>query len=85
MEEGILKIWFSDNKLSVMLNDGEILTKYLEVFPALFEANEEERGNYFLYNDNRCIRCDEIDEDICIEDLRAKYIVNYDNEVNAFL
>lgn len=85
MKNGITKIWFSDGRIYAMTNAGNTLSQRLEIFPALLEASETQREDYYFYDDCTCIRWESIDEDLCIDDLRQDLPVNYDNEVNALL
>ena len=85
MEERILNIWFEGDSIGVETSEGRILRRSLEIYPALLVATEEERRDFYLYDGNRSIRWNRIDEDICLEDLLEEDIVNYDNAVNDLL
>ncbi len=57
----------------------------LEAFPILKDATEKQREDFYLWDDNRSIRWDEIGEDIHISNFYKPESVNYDNEVNSLL
>ena len=66
MKQSIERIWFSDGNICILTSENEQRSLPLEVFPALFYATEEERQDYYLWDDNRSIRWERIDEDIHI-------------------
>lgn len=85
MEEQIKLLWFENDRIYIQTNTGEILSQPLEVFPALFCATSVERQKYYIWDNNRSIRWEELDEDIHISHFHENEIVNYDNEVNKLL
>lgn len=85
MDEKINKVWFEDGCIKIQTNKDEMLSQPLEAFPALFSATADQRGNYYLWDDNRSIRWEELDEDIHISHFHEPETVNYDNEVNKLL
>lgn len=85
MEKAIKKVWFDNGKIWASTTDGEIVTKRLEVYPALLEATEEQREDFEIWDEGQSIRWESIDEDINITDLYEKDVVNYDNDVNRLL
>lgn len=85
MEDSIKKLWFADNRIFILTSDGEQYSQPLEAFPALFNATPVQRENYYLWDDNKSIRWEDIDEDIHISNFFEPETVNYDNEVNHLL
>lgn len=85
MDEHIKMLWFEDGYIKIQTNKNEILSQPLEVFPALFCATPVQREKYYLWDDNRSIRWEELDEDIHISHFHEKETVNYDNDVNNLL
>lgn len=85
MDKAIKKVRCDDRMIYVTLTDGEVLSQRLEVYPILFEASQEQRNDFYIWDNGRSIRWEEIDEDICIEDLMERDTVNYNNDVNRLL
>lgn len=85
MDEQIKMLWFEDGCIKIQTNKDEILSQPLEVFPALLCATSAQREKYYLWDDNRSIRWEELDEDIHISNFHEKETVNYDNDVNRLL
>ena len=85
MNKMIKKVWFENNSIFVNTTDGELLSQQLEIYPILFEANQDERNNFYIWDDGQSIRWEDLDEDINIEDLQGNEIVNYNNETNKLL
>lgn len=85
MEDSIKKLWFADNRIFILTSDGEQYSQPLEAFPALFNATPAQRENYYLWDDNKSIRWEDIDEDIHISNFFEPETVNYNNEVNHLL
>ena len=85
MEDSIKKLWFADNRIFILTSDGEQYSQPLEAFPALFNATPVQRKNYYLWDDNKSIQWEDIDEDIHISNFFEPETVNYDNEVNHLL
>ena len=61
----IEKLWFSDEKIYVLTDDGKLLWQSLLWYPRLLNATPEQRNN-FEY-DEIGIRWEEIDEDMSVE------------------
>lgn len=85
MEEQIKILWFEEGHIKIQTTSGEVLSQPLEVFPALFSATPTQREKYYLWDNNRSIRWEELDEDIHISHFHEVETVNYDNEVNRLL
>ena len=81
----ITKVWFSNGRIWVRTDDDNEYSQPLEAFPRLMDVTEKQREDYYLWDDNRSIRWDEIDEDIHISNFDKPEEVNYDNEVNNLL
>lgn len=81
----IKRVWFADNQIWITTEDGTEYSQPLEVFPALLFASDEEREQYYIWNDDSSIRWDKIDEDIHVSNFFERETVNYDNEVNNLL
>ncbi len=62
-------IWFSDDKLNLLLEDGREIAVPLEWFPSLLKASEVQRKNWRLIGDGEGIHWQDIDEDILVEGL----------------
>jgi hypothetical protein len=62
---------FSDDGMTVALDDGRTLSVPLAWFPRLLHGSEGERANYELIGDGEGIHWPELDEDISVEGLLA--------------
>lgn len=82
MEEQIKRLWFEDGQIKIQTDEGRTLSHRLEVFPSLLLATPAQRENYYLWDNNRSIRWDELDEDIHISHFYEPETVDYGNEVN---
>lgn len=85
MKQSIQKLWFADGRIWILTSDDQERGLPLEVFPALFYATDVERNAFYLWDENRSIRWDELDEDIHISNFFEEETVDYDNEVNRLL
>lgn len=81
----IKKLWFSDGRISIQTIEGLEYSQPLEAFPTLKDASDEERNRYVLWDNERSIRWENIDEDIHISNFYQPETVNLDNEVNHLL
>lgn len=81
----IEKLWFADNRIWIVIEEGTQYSQPLEVYPALFCATPEERNNFYLWSDNTSVRWEKLDEDIHVSEFFEVETVNYDNEVNKLL
>lgn len=85
MDGYIKMVWFEDGHIKIQTDKDEVLSQPLEVFPALLYATSTQRERYYLWDNNRSIRWEELDEDIHISHFYERETVNYDNEVNKLL
>lgn len=85
MEESITNVFFEDGCIGIVTTEGRHKTLPLEVFPALYYANKNQRMEFYLWDNNRSIRWEELDEDIHVSHFNEVENVNYDNEVNKLL
>lgn len=63
------KLWFSDHKLFVLLNDGREIGVPLEWFPNLRSASSEDLQQWRFIGDGIGIHWETLNEDISIEGL----------------
>ena len=85
MGDKIAKIWFDDGRICVLTDKGKRYSQPLEAFPELLEATPAQRENYYLWDDERSARWEELDADIHVSNFFEPESVNYDNEVNRLL
>lgn len=85
MKDSISKVCFTDGFIAIQTANGEKKALPLEVFPALYYADERQRNDYYLWAGNRSIRWDGLDEDIHISHFYEDEHVNPNNEVNKLL
>lgn len=62
-------IWFADQKLFVLLEDGREIAVPLEWFPKLRDANEEDLNNWKFIGNGIGIHWEKLDEDLSIAGL----------------
>lgn len=75
------RLWFDANRIWVATDDGQTLSRPLEAFPTLKEADEEQRLAYKIGRFGDSIRWEEIDEDIHLSSFYEESEPNYDNEI----
>jgi len=63
------KVWFSENKLYVLLDDGREVGVPLEWFPKLREADANDLKNWRLIGDGVGIHWETLDEDLSVQGL----------------
>ena len=63
------KIWFTTDKLNLLLEDGREIAVPLEWFPSLLKASDNQRKNWRLIGDGEGIHWPDLDEDILVEGL----------------
>lgn len=61
----INKLWFTDDKIFILTDDGQELWQSLLWYPRLLHATPEQRDN--CYYDEIGIRWEEMDEDMSVE------------------
>lgn len=81
----IEKIWFSGNRIYVLLNDGSIKSRPLEAYPLLMDATDEQRNNFKIWAEGQSIRWETIDEDIHISSFDETAEPNPNNPVAKML
>ena len=64
--EAIVKLWFSDERIFILTDQGNEYSRPLEAFPLLLEATPQQRAKFEIGLDGDDIRWDDIDEDIHI-------------------
>ncbi len=69
VEAKALKIWFDDDNLWVLLQDGRQLSIPLAYFPRLLNASPEQRRKYEISGGGTGLHWDELDEDISVSGL----------------
>ena len=62
---------FSEDSMTVLLDDGRELSVPLVWYPRLLDGSAEERGHYELIGQGEGIHWPELDEDISVEGLLA--------------
>ncbi len=62
---------FSEDSMTVLLDDGRSLSVPLVWYPRLLDGSEQERGHYELIGKGEGIHWPELDEDISVEGLLA--------------
>lgn len=71
-ESGILravKLWFTEDKIYVLLSDDREIAVPLKWFPRLFNATEKQRNNWRLIGKGIGIHWEDVDEDLSVKDL----------------
>lgn len=63
------KVWFSDKKLVVQIEDGREIAVPLEWYPKLRDASEKELNNWRLIGGGVGIHWEDLDEDLSVEGL----------------
>lgn len=79
--ETITKVWFADERIYILNNQGVVLSRPLEAFPLLKEATKAEREQFVITLHGTALRWDNIDEDIHISSFHATEELDMDNEV----
>ncbi|MBI4063380.1 MAG: DUF2442 domain-containing protein [Elusimicrobia bacterium] len=71
LEARAAQVWFDDNSLCVLLQDGRKISVPLSYFPRLLKATPEQRQKHELSGGGLGIHWDELDEDISVPALLA--------------
>lgn len=61
--------WFAEDKMYVRLDDGREVAVPVEWFPALRDADENQRKNWRFIGGGEGIHWEDLDEDILVEGL----------------
>lgn len=77
----IEKVWFNDERIYLLTDTGETLSRPLEAFPVLKEASETERNDFKIGRFGDDLRWEKIDEDIHISSFYETVEPNPENEV----
>ena len=79
--EKIQKVWFDSQRIYVMTDEGQTLSRPLEAFPVLKEATDEQRKAFRIGHFGDDIRWEELDEDVHISSFHETTEPNMENEV----
>ena len=60
----IEKVWFNDERIYLLTDGGETLSRPLEAFPVLKEASDADRLDFKIGRFGDDIRWEKLDEDI---------------------
>ena len=77
----IEKVWFDANRIYLLTDSGDTLSRPLEAFPVLKEASESERLDFKIGRVGDDIRWEKLDEDIHVSSFYDTVEPNPDNEV----
>lgn len=77
----IKKVWFSNERICVLTDTSETLSRPLEAFPCLKDASEEERRDFKIGRFGDDIRWESLDEDVHISSFYDTAEPNPDNEI----
>lgn len=77
----IEKIWFDTNRVYLLTDNGEELSRPLEAFPVLKDASPEERMDFRIGRFGDDIRWEKLDEDVHISSFYETSEPNPENEV----
>ena len=64
-----VNLWFSNDKMNILLEDGRELAIPIEWFPSLRNATEKQLNNWRFIGDGEGVHWIDLDEDISIEAL----------------
>jgi hypothetical protein len=70
-DSSALSVFFSEDSLTVRLDDGRSLSVPLAWYPRLLDGTVAERENYELIGEGEGIHWPELDEDISVQGLLA--------------
>ena len=77
----IEKVWFNEERIYILTDSGETLSRPLEAFPVLKDASEAERNDFKIGRFGDDLRWDKLDEDIHISSFYETVEPNPENEV----
>ena len=64
MELSVKKIWFDEQNIFALLENGNEIKTLMDYFPRLKNATKEQRNRYELWKDGKWIHWEDIDEDL---------------------
>lgn len=62
-------LWFDDQSMHLILDDGRELSVPIDWFPSLRDASPQQRENWRFIGDGEGIHWEDMDEDILVEGL----------------
>lgn len=77
----IEKVWFNNERIYLLTDNGETLSRPLEAFPVLKEASEADRNDFKIGRFGDDIRWEKLDEDIHISSFYETVEPDPENEV----
>lgn len=77
----IEKVWFDTNRIYLLTDGGETLSRPLEAFPVLKDALDSERLDFKIGRFGDDIRWEKLDEDVHVSSFYDTVEPNPDNEV----
>ena len=77
----IEKVWFNNERIYLLTDSGETLSRPLEAFPVLKEASESDRNDFKIGRFGDDLRWEILDEDIHISSFNENVEPNPENEV----
>ena len=77
----IEKVWFNNERIYLLTDSGETLSRPLEAFPVLKEASETDRNDFKIGRLGDDLRWEKLDEDIHISSFYETVEPNPENEV----
>ena len=77
----IEKVWFNNERIYLLTDSGETLSRPLEAFPVLKEASETDRNDFKIGRFGDDIRWEKLDEDIHISSFYETVEPDPENEV----
>ena len=77
----IEKVWFDANRIYLLTDGGETLSRPLEAFPVLKDALDSERLDFKIGRFGDDIRWEKLDEDVHVSSFYDTVEPNPDNEV----
>lgn len=77
----IEKVWFDTNRIYLLTDGGETLSRPLEAFPVLKDASESDRLDFKIGRFGDDIRWEKLDEDVHISSFYDTVEPDPDNEV----
>ncbi|MFI3287649.1 MAG: DUF2442 domain-containing protein [Rikenellaceae bacterium] len=77
----IESIWIENDRIYMLCSDTNVYSKSLKLFPTLYLASAQERGDFNITMRGEAIRWAKIDEDIHISSFFEDTVIEEDNEV----